>query len=239
MSIFLYKYSNLFLINKFLLRSLSVCLKHHFLYFLMFPQTCTFLKMKIHFFVSAGLHKSMSRLNTSQQNMARFSSSSQTVVVPSTTASMGARSITCITGSRATPSVLSTHYPPSYTPHGHYTSARVTVSSSGVPGVGGTSSPTKSMSSGSMSMDPNSCREVLTVNVNQINQDLIRQVSSVLSHHDIHNLLLPMTSAAASNNLQPTISNSNYSSHYMVIHILFINRRSNALFWMFLSLFLF
>jgi len=170
----------------------------------------------IYFLFQTGLHKSMSRLNTSQQNMARFSSSSQTVVVPSTTASMGARSITCITGSRTTPSVLSTHYPPSYTPHGHYTSARVTVSSSGVPGVGGTSSPTKSMSSGSMSMDPNSCREVLTVNVNQINQDLIRQVSSVLSHHDIHNLMLPMTSAAAPNTLQPTISNSAYSSHHMV-----------------------
>ena len=148
----------------------------------------------------SGLHKSMSRLNASQQNMARLSSSSQTVVVPTSTS----RSITCISGSRATPSVLSTHYPPSYTSHGQFTSARVTVSSSGVGGMG---SPTKSMSSGSMSMDPNSGREVLTVNVNQINQDLIRQVSSVLSHHDIHNLLLPATST----NLHPTSS-----THHMV-----------------------
>ena len=132
--------------------------------------------------------------------MARLSSSSQTVVVPSTTS----RSITCITGSRAAPSVLSTPYHSSYTPHGQFTSARITVSSSG---VGGMASPTKSMSSGSMSMDPNSCREVLTVNVNQINQDLIRQVSSVLSHHDIHNLLQPATSS----NLQPTSS-----THHMV-----------------------
>ena len=31
-------------------------------------------------------------------------------------------------------------------------------------------------------------KEVLTVNVNQINADLIRQVSSVLSHHDIHGI---------------------------------------------------
>ena len=29
---------------------------------------------------------------------------------------------------------------------------------------------------------------MLTVNVNQINADLIRQVSSVLSHHDIHGI---------------------------------------------------
>ena len=32
-------------------------------------------------------------------------------------------------------------------------------------------------------------KEVLTVNVNQINADLIRQVSSVLSHKDIHDLI--------------------------------------------------
>ena len=82
-------------------------------------------------------------------------------------------------------------------------------------GGGGTASPTKSMSSGSMSMDPNSCREVLTVNVNQINQDLIRQVSSVLSHHDIHNLLLP-TSAASTIMQQSQLPNSAYSSHHMV-----------------------
>jgi hypothetical protein len=50
-------------------------------------------------------------------------------------------------------------------------------------------------------MDPNSCREVLTVNVNQINQDLIRQVSSVLSHHDIHHLLQPSTSTNLPTNL--------------------------------------
>ena len=31
-------------------------------------------------------------------------------------------------------------------------------------------------------------KEVLTVNVEQINADLIRQVSSVLSHHDIHGI---------------------------------------------------
>lgn len=35
----------------------------------------------ISFNLFPGLHKSMSRLNTSQQNMARFSSSSQTVVL--------------------------------------------------------------------------------------------------------------------------------------------------------------
>ena len=156
----------------------------------------------------------MSRLNTSQQNMARFSSSSQTVVPnPSNSVSMGARSITCITGSRATPGIISAHYPPSYTSHGHFSTARVTVSTSGGPG-GGTASPTKSMSSGSMSMDPNSCREVLTVNVNQINQDLIRQVSSVLSHHDIHNLLLP--SSASTILQQQPIPSSAYSSHHMV-----------------------
>ena len=46
----------------------------------------------------------------------------------------------------------------------------------------GASSPTKSMSSGSMSgivQDPITGREIVTVNVNQINEDLIRQVGAV------------------------------------------------------------
>ena len=55
---------------------------------------------------------------------------------------------------------------------------RVTICTTGP----GASSPTKSMSSGSMSgivQDPTLGREVVTVNVNQINEDLIRQVGAV------------------------------------------------------------
>ncbi len=88
--------------------------------------------------------------------------------------------MTCISGAggRPTSSVLSSYGP------------KVTVSTG--PGA---SSPTKSMSSGSMSgvaVGPEG-RGVVTVNVNQINQDLIRQVSSVLSQHggDINGLPLP------------------------------------------------
>ena len=57
-------------------------------------------------------------------------------------------------------------------------SGRVTICTTGP----GASSPTKSMSSGSMSgivQDPTLGREVVTVNVNQINEDLIRQVGAV------------------------------------------------------------
>ena len=61
---------------------------------------------------------------------------------------------------------------------GSYMSGRVTISTTGP----GANSPTKSMSSGSMSgivQDPITGREVVTVNVNQINEDLIRQVGAV------------------------------------------------------------
>lgn len=85
---------------------------------------------------------------------------------------IGARSVTCINGTRA----INQHYPPTY---GHH----ITSSRGGAPG--GSASPTKSMSSGSMSMDPNSGREVLTVNVNQINQDLIRQVKLIFFSKDL------------------------------------------------------
>ena len=56
---------------------------------------------------------------------------------------------------------------------GGYISGRVTISTG--PGA---SSPTKSMSSGSMSGVVQE-REIVTVNVNQINEDLIRQVGAV------------------------------------------------------------
>lgn len=127
---------------------------------------------------SVGLHKSMSKLTSSQQNMAR--SSSQVVA-----ATPAARSVTCITSHRGHhqqplggPSSLTTAASTAAT--GGYMSGRVTISTG--PGA---SSPTKSMSSGSMSgivQDPGligANREVVTVNVNQINEDLIRQVGAV------------------------------------------------------------
>ena len=186
----------------------------------------------------AGVNKSMTRINaSSQQNMARFSSSGQAMnsaasgvmsVAPYGVQSVHhgsgagggasgavARSVTCISGASLLPGghgsrsrVISSYGP------------RVSVSAVGGPGA---SSPTKSMSSGSMSgvaggggvvgigpnlvpSEPNVAaaasggREVLTVNVNQINQDLIRQVSTVLSQHggDINGLLPPSSSTGAS-----------------------------------------
>ena len=56
-------------------------------------------------------------------------------------------------------------------------------------------------------------KEVLTVNVNQINADLIRQVSSVLSHHDIHGI------SSSTNHQQqypPSISQSHPSTSISV-----------------------
>lgn len=123
-------------------------------------------------------HKSMTKLEnaavgSSQQNMARFSSSSQmttaanagTAIAIAPTAAPS-RSVTCISTSAAASKFGAA-------------STRVMVGT-------GQSSPTKSMSSGSMT---GMGREVLTVNVNQINEDLIRQVSSVLG--DINGLLPP------------------------------------------------
>ena len=187
---------------------------------------------------TTGVNKSMTRINaSSQQNMARFSSSGQAMnsaasgvmsvapygVQPGHHGSGGgggahgavARSVTCISGASLAPGhgsrnrVISSYGP------------RVSVNAVGGPGA---SSPTKSMSSGSMSgvaggggvvgigpthlvpSEPNVAaaasggREVLTVNVNQINQDLIRQVSTVLSQHggDINGLLPPSSSTGAS-----------------------------------------
>ena len=184
---------------------------------------------------TTGVNKSMTRINaSSQQNMARFSSSGQAMnsavsgvmsvapygVQPVHHGSGGgahgavARSVTCISGASLGPGhgsrsrVISSYGP------------RVSVNAVGGPGA---SSPTKSMSSGSMSgvaggggivgigptlvpSEPNVAaaagggREVLTVNVNQINQDLIRQVSTVLSQHggDINGLLPPSSSTGAS-----------------------------------------
>lgn len=184
---------------------------------------------------ATGVNKSMTRINaSSQQNMARFSSSGQAMNssasgvmsvapygVPSGHHGSGggggahgavARSVTCISGASLAP--------------GHGSRSRVISSYGPRVSVGGpgASSPTKSMSSGSMSgvasgggvvgfgptlvpSEPNVAaaaggggREVLTVNVNQINQDLIRQVSTVLSQHggDINGLLPPSTSTGAS-----------------------------------------
>ena len=186
---------------------------------------------------ATGVNKSMTRINaSSQQNMARFSSSGQAMnssasgvmsVAPYGVQSghhgggggggahgAVARSVTCISGASLAPGhgsrsrVISSYGP------------RVSVNNVGGPGA---SSPTKSMSSGSMSgvasgggvvgigptlvpSEPNVAaaasggREVLTVNVNQINQDLIRQVSTVLSQHggDINGLLPPSSSTGAS-----------------------------------------
>jgi len=128
---------------------------------------------------SGGLHKSMTKLTSSQQNMAR--SSSQMVAAPT------ARSVTCITNNLSRPqaaasaSAVGFGGPSSLTTSaatGGYMSGRVTICTTGP----GASSPTKSMSSGSMSgivQDPTLGREVVTVNVNQINEDLIRQVGAV------------------------------------------------------------
>merc|ERR1711971_105326 len=128
---------------------------------------------------SGGLHKSMTKLTSSQQNMAR--SSSQMVAAPT------ARSVTCITNNLSRPqaaasaSAVGFGGPSSLTTSaatGGYMSGRVTICTTGP----GASSPTKSMSSGSMSgivTDHTLGREVVTVNVNQINEDLIRQVGAV------------------------------------------------------------
>lgn len=87
---------------------------------------------------------------------------------------------------------------------------RVTLSTTGP----GASSPTKSMSSGSMSgivQDPIHQREVVTVNVNQINEDLIRQVGAVsntvinaASNSYLHGIYNPRKSSGNLNaNSQP------------------------------------
>ena len=118
---------------------------------------------------SGGLHKSMTKLTSSQQNMAR--SSSQMVVQPT------ARSVTCITNNQfSRPQTGPSSLTSTSVATGGYISGRVTISTG--PGA---SSPTKSMSSGSMSgiVQDQLNREVVTVNVNQINEDLIRQVGAV------------------------------------------------------------
>ncbi len=129
-----------------------------------------------------GIYKSMTRLNAaSQQNMARYNSSGQVQHHPAAppNAPQVARSVTCITNSGAIGS------------GGHY-HQRVSAAAGGGRGgitlmstVGGANSPTKSMSSGSMSGVTALAdgREVLTVNVDQINADLLRQASTVLSQH--------------------------------------------------------
>ena len=97
------------------------------------------------------------------------------------------RSVTCITNNLSRPqaaasaSAVGFGGPSSLTTSaatGGYMGGRVTICTTGP----GASSPTKSMSSGSMSgivQDPTLGREVVTVNVNQINEDLIRQVGAV------------------------------------------------------------
>ncbi|XP_059086057.1 ventricular zone-expressed PH domain-containing protein 1-like [Tigriopus californicus] len=119
-----------------------------------------------------GLHKSMTKLSaSSQQNMVRYNSGSQVLTQPM------ARSITCITSGQGKPI--------------YSAGMRGSMAGSNVNG-----SPTKSMSSGSMSgvaggtalTSSSDGRDILTVNVNQINADLMRQVSTVLSQHqDITN----------------------------------------------------
>jgi len=116
--------------------------------------------------------KSMTRLNSSQQNMnaqQRYSSAQQVsnpdvghapltyCLFQVITAS--SRSVTCITNG---PRGMSLNV-------GH-------------------NSPTKSMSSGSVTGVTADGREILTVNVEQINADLLRQASTVLSGHDIGDL---------------------------------------------------
>ena len=136
---------------------------------------------------SGGLHKSMTKLTSSQQNMARSSSqmvAASTGVSSNIIASPTARSVTCITNNFSRPQTSSSGFgggPSSLTTSssvaaGGYISGRVTISTG--PGA---SSPTKSMSSGSMSgiVQDQLNREVVTVNVNQINQDLMRQVGEV------------------------------------------------------------
>ena len=135
---------------------------------------------------SGGLHKSMTKLTSSQQNMARSSSqmvAASTAVSSNIIASPTARSVTCITNNFSRPQTSSSGFggPSSLTTSssvaaGGYISGRVTISTG--PGA---SSPTKSMSSGSMSgiVQDQLNREVVTVNVNQINQDLMRQVGEV------------------------------------------------------------
>lgn len=144
----------------------------------------------------------MTRLNSnSHQNVARFNSANQ--VVPQV-----ARSVTCITANGNTSSNGSKM------PQNSILSSGRVITSSSMPGA---SSPTKSMSSGEQPISCQSVtaimftldfissdalgsvsgmlssafdgREVLTVNVNQINADLQRQASTVLSqHHDITEL---------------------------------------------------
>ena len=135
---------------------------------------------------SGGLHKSMTKLTSSQQNMARSSSQmvAASTVSSNIIASPTARSVTCITNNFSRPQTSSSAGfggPSSLTTSssvaaGGYISGRVTISTG--PGA---SSPTKSMSSGSMSgiVQDQLNREVVTVNVNQINEDLIRQVGAV------------------------------------------------------------
>ncbi len=122
----------------------------------------------------AALHKSMTRLNISQQNMARINSSGQMFVPAS--ASGAARSITCISNNLSRPSGAASLTTSNVPATGSYYGGRVTVSTTGM----GASLPTKSMSSGSMSGVVDQIgREILTVNVNQIHQDLVRHVSEV------------------------------------------------------------
>jgi hypothetical protein len=127
---------------------------------------------------SNGLHKSMTKLTSSQQNMARSSTQ---------ISASAARSITCINHnalSRPATSVAGMGGPSSLTSStmaasGGYMSGRMMISTG--PGA---SSPTKSMSSGSMSgVVDQAGREIVTVNVNRINEDLIRQVGAVSNRY--------------------------------------------------------
>eukprot|EP00095_Tigriopus_kingsejongensis_P003875 maker-scaffold387_size188669-snap-gene-0.22 protein:Tk03875 transcript:maker-scaffold387_size188669-snap-gene-0.22-mRNA-1 annotation:"protein melted" len=131
-----------------------------------------------HFDSRIGLHKSMTKLSaSSQQNMLRYNSGSQVLAPPM------ARSITCITSGQGSKQIYATS-----SGVGGGMRGSIAGGSNAMPSMlAGNGSPTKSMSSGSMSgvvggttlTSSADGREILTVNVNQINADLMRQVSTI------------------------------------------------------------